>query len=107
MSVVDPRLAAAQRTAVSHGAKRTGHRVRLLATWLFIVPVLSLFSFSIVASAKTLSKPDIKSAVSRLPSDEHVIQLAVGSSPTQKANSGDGLNGNALVAQFSHAQHLV
>lgn len=112
MSVVDPRHAAAQRTAASHGAKRAGRRVRLLATWLFIVPLLALFSFSVVASAKTLSKPDLKSAVSRLPSDEHVIQIAVGPDQsdhgTGKKDTGDeGSNGNALTARFDHAEHLV
>jgi hypothetical protein len=112
MSVVDPRLAAAQRTAARHGAKRAGHRVRLVATWLFIVPLLSLFSFSVVASAKTLSKPDLKGAVSRLPSDKHVIEIAVGANPgdhgkKDTTKTPDGTSGNALVAQFSHADHLV
>jgi hypothetical protein len=114
MSVVDPRLAAAQRTAASHGAKRAGHRVRLLATWLFIVPLLSLFSFSVVASAKTLSKPDLKGAVSRLPSNEHVIQIAVGSGDRDHGNKdkgkgggGDGSDTKNLIERFNHAEHFV
>src|SRR5260370_13277784 len=112
MSVVDPRLAAAQRTAVSQNPKRVSHRVRLATTWLFIVPLLSLFSFSVVASAKTLSKPDLKGALSRLPSDTHVIQIAVGSNPADHGNKdkpkdSDGPNDNPLFAQLSHAAHNV
>src|SRR5215210_9068177 len=50
MSVENPRFAAAQRTAV---ASRTRRVVRL-ATWILIVPMLSLFSFSVVAGARGL-----------------------------------------------------
>ena len=51
MSVEDARFAAAQRTAAA------SRRVRAfrVATWLLIVPLLSLFSFSVVAGARGLN----------------------------------------------------
>jgi hypothetical protein len=51
MSVEDARFAAAQRTAAAT------RRVRAfrVATWLLIVPLLSLFSFSVVAGAQGLN----------------------------------------------------
>jgi hypothetical protein len=60
MSVGTRRFAAAQRTA----ADRPRARFWRLASWLLIVPTLSLFSFSVVAGASDFgSKPDYGSAV--------------------------------------------
>lgn len=56
MSVGSRRYAAAQRTAVGS----TPSRVKRLGAWIVIVPALSLFSFSVVASAAGFSsKPDV------------------------------------------------
>ena len=63
MSVENPRFAAAQRTVAA------SRRVRIfrVATWFLIVPLLSLFSFSVVAGARGLSgKRDYAEAVSAL-----------------------------------------
>ena len=63
MSVENPRSAAAQRTAAA------SRRVRAfrVATWFLIVPMLSLFSFSVVAGARGVSgKHDYAEAVSAL-----------------------------------------
>jgi hypothetical protein len=60
MSVENPRFAAAQRTAA--GSRRA--RTFRVATWLLIVPLLSLFSFSVVAGARGLDgKRDYAEAV--------------------------------------------
>jgi len=60
MSVDTRRFAAAQRTA----ADRPRARLWRLASWLLIVPTLSLFSFSVVAGATGFgSKPDYAAAV--------------------------------------------
>jgi hypothetical protein len=83
MSVESPRLAAAQRTAAAHergGSK--GHRRSIrLASWAFIVPMLSLFSFSVVASARTVGKPDYASAIKQLPSNRPVVIASSGGKP--------------------------
>src|SRR5438105_142345 len=60
MSVENRRLAAAQRTAAkkTSGAQAPRRRWLRLASWLVIVPTLSLFSFSVVAVASGFgSKP--------------------------------------------------
>jgi hypothetical protein len=78
MSVGDPRLAAAQRTAAHKSSRaRRGRRLRL-ASWLLIVPMLSLFSFSVVAGARNVGKPDYASAVKQLPSNKPLILLKGG-----------------------------
>jgi hypothetical protein len=75
MSVGDPRLAAAQRTAANKASRvRRGRKLRL-ASWLFIVPMLSLFSFSVVAGARTFGEPDYASAVKQLPSNKPLVLL--------------------------------
>jgi hypothetical protein len=78
MSVESPRLAAAQRT-VAAAQKRGGSKGRRrwirLASWCFIVPMLSLFSFSVVASARSVGKPDYASAIKQLPSSKPVVVL--------------------------------
>jgi hypothetical protein len=95
MSVDDPRLAAAQRTAA-----RNWRRARLCATWLFIVPLLAMFSFSVVAGAKTFGKEDVGGAVRQLQDYTHVIEVPV---------SGDsrGGGGDSVADRFSHAEHYV
>jgi hypothetical protein len=72
MSVGDPRLAAAQRTAARKSNLR---RARLCATWLFIVPLLGLFSFSVVAGASTFGREDLGGAIEQLPDQTHVIEV--------------------------------
>jgi hypothetical protein len=75
MSVVDPRPAAAQRTA----AGRTG-RFRIVATWLVAVPLLAFFSFSVVAGAATYdAQPPTQQAVAQLPPTDAVVQLTTSS----------------------------
>jgi hypothetical protein len=75
MSVVDPRPAAAQRTAAS----RTS-RVRIVATWLVAVPLLAFFSFSVVAGAATYgTQPPTEQAVTELPSADTVVQTTTSS----------------------------
>jgi hypothetical protein len=97
LSVVDPRPAAAQRTAA--------RRVRIVATWLFIVPLLSCFSFSVVAGASGFGKPSIAAAVSKLPDTTHVVEVTVGKDKDPKDDHDPNLN--ALVERFSHSDHYV
>lgn len=95
MSVDDPRPAAAQRTAA-----RNRRGARLCATWLFIVPLLAMFSFSVVAGAKTFGKPDVGGAVQQLPDDRHVVEVPV-------SGGSRGGDDNAVVDRFSRAEHYV
>jgi hypothetical protein len=89
MSVVDPRPAAAQRTAAS--------RTRVLATWLVAVPLLAFFSFSVVAGAATFDKtPPAAKAVDKLPKDTKAV-VELPASP-----KGDG-----LLERLTHAATLV
>jgi hypothetical protein len=69
MSVGTRRFAAAQRTA----ADRPRARFWRLASWLLIVPTLSLFSFSVVAGASDFGRdPDYAAAVTAVaPHDPH------------------------------------
>jgi hypothetical protein len=70
MSVDTRRFAAAQRTA----ADRPRARFWRLASWLLIVPTLSLFSFSVVAGASGFgSEPDYAAAVAAVA--PHDVQL--------------------------------
>ena len=81
MSVESPRLAAAQRTvARKRGSKGRRCWIRL-ASWFFIVPMLSLFSFSVVASARTVGKPDYASAIKQLPSNKPVVVVQTPGKP--------------------------
>jgi hypothetical protein len=82
MSVESPRLAAAQRIVAERrsGASRRRRTIRL-ASWFFIVPMLSLFSFSVVAGARTVGKPDYAAAIKQLPSDKPVVILRTGGKP--------------------------
>ena len=80
MSVESPRLAAAQRTAAAKrdGAPTGRRRWIRLASWVFIVPMLALFSFSIVASAATTTRPDYAGALKTLPTDKPLVLLKTG-----------------------------
>jgi hypothetical protein len=95
MSVDDPRLAAAQRTAA-----RNWRRARLCATWLFIVPLLAMFSFSVVAGAKTFGKEDVGGAVQQLQDDKHVVEV-----PVSADRSGGG--SDSVADRFSRVEHYV
>ena len=78
MSVESPRLAAAQRTAAGRrGARRPRGRT-LVASWISIVVALSCFSFSVVAGARTVGKPDYEGAAEKLPSGKTLILLREG-----------------------------
>ena len=82
MSVESPRLAAAQRTVARKQRGPSGRRRWIrLASWLFIVPMLSLFSFSVVASARTVGKPDYASAIKQLPSNKPVVVVQTPGKP--------------------------
>lgn len=94
MSVRDPRPAAAQRTAASK-ARGTRRRITVLATWMFIVPLLSFFSFSVVAGARTFNKPDYEGAVKQLPQDEPVVDV-----PAAPQDNSDGLLGSIQQQHF-------
>ena len=75
MSVDDSRIAAAQRTVALARASARARRNprRRLASWLVIVPTLSLFSFSVVAGAQTVGKPDYAGAAKQLPRGKPLI----------------------------------
>jgi hypothetical protein len=82
MSVESPRLAAAQRTVARKQRGPNGRRRWIrLASWLFIVPMLSLFSFSVVASARNVGKPDYASAIKQLPSNKPVVVVQTPGKP--------------------------
>jgi hypothetical protein len=71
MSVDTRRFAAAQRTA----ADRPRTRFWRLASWLLIVPTLSLFSFSVVAGASDFgSEPDYAAAVEAVAPHDPALQ---------------------------------
>lgn len=68
MSVGSRRYAAAQRTAVGS----TSSRVKRLGAWIVIVPALSLFSFSVVASAAGFSsKADVGKTAAQVVHAKH------------------------------------
>jgi len=82
MSVESPRLAAAQRTVARQQRGSNGRRRWIrLTSWLFIVPMLSLFSFSVVASARTVGKPDYASAIKQLPNNKPVVVVQTPGKP--------------------------
>ena len=89
MSVVDPRPAAAQRTAAS--------RIRIVATWLVAVPMLAFFSFSVVAGASTYGDQTapIQNAVAQLPATTTTVVEA------PAATSG------SMLDQLTHVMKLV
>ena len=99
MSVESPRLAAAQRTAAAHKRDGSKSRTRLrLASWFLIVPMLSLFSFSVVAGARTVGKPDYAAALKQLPSNKPVVISNNGGKPL--ACSVTQSQANRLAAQW-------
>jgi hypothetical protein len=82
MSVENRRLAAAQRTAAkkTSGAVPPRRRWLRLASWLVIVPTLSLFSFSVVAGAAGFgAKDDYGSAAAQLPQNQPMVAITSGS----------------------------
>jgi hypothetical protein len=105
MSVDDPRSAAAQRTAAAPRNRSTRRTVARLATWILIVPLLAAFSFSVVAGATTLGKPDIAKAVKQLPSTAHVVEVQA--SHTNGAEPGKTAGEAGIAQRFAHADHLV
>lgn len=74
MSVGTRRLAAAQRTA----AVAYPSRGRRLGAWIVIVPALALFSFSMVAQAAGVGKPNVAAAAAKVV-------------PTQESKHDDGV----------------
>ncbi len=96
MSVESPRLAAAQRTVAKRRGGPNGRRRWIrLASWLFIVPMLSLFSFSVVASARNVGKPDYVAAIKQLPSDKPVVVIKGGGQPIACSVTQSQANGLA------------
>src|SRR3954467_2332875 len=88
MSVVDPRPAAAQRTAA--------RRFRIVATWLVAVPPLAFFSFSVVAGASTYNgKPPVETALQQLPPATTTVVQATAATP------------GGLLERLTHAATLV
>jgi hypothetical protein len=75
MSVESQRLAAAQRTAAGKRGIRRPRRRTLVASWIFIVVMLSCFSFSVVAGARNVGKPDYDAAVAKLPAGKQLVLL--------------------------------
>jgi hypothetical protein len=75
MSVDDSRNAAAQRTVALARASARARRnpLKRLASWALIVPTLSLFSFSVVAGAQTVGKPDYAGAARDLPRGKPLV----------------------------------
>jgi hypothetical protein len=108
MSVDDPRPAAAQRTAAAaRGTTPRRRRVATLATWFFVVPLLSFFSFTVVAGATTFDKPQTAKAVKQLPSTQHVIEIEVAKPGTTAPSAGTDTNLQSVAARFSHTDHVV
>jgi hypothetical protein len=81
MSVDCTRQAAAQRTAATKHYRGHGRRWAKLASWLFIVPMLAFFSFSVVANARTVGKPDYEAAIKKLPPGGTVVVVKGGGKP--------------------------
>jgi len=81
MSVDCSRQAAAQRTAATQHYRGHGRRRLKLASWLFIVPMLAFFSFSVVANARTVGKPDYAAAIKQLRPGGTVVVLKNGGKP--------------------------
>src|SRR5438128_1736078 len=97
MSVGTRRLAAAQRTAVSTNPSR----IRRLGAWIIIVPALSLFSFSIVASAAGFqAKPDVTSAAARVVPQQHGDDWKTGASQGNGDKKHD--DGDLVLVDSSH-----
>jgi hypothetical protein len=91
MSVVSPRLAAAQRTAaLKRSGSKTRRRFVKFASWAFILPMLALFSFSLVANARTFGKPDYAEALRHLQAGRPLVLLKA--------------NGNQVLCSISSAQ---
>jgi hypothetical protein len=81
MSVDCTRQAAAQRTAATRHYRGHGRRWTKLASWLVIVPMLAFFSFSVVANARTVGKPEYEAAIKKLEPGGTVVVLKGGGKP--------------------------
>lgn len=92
MSDCDPRPAAAQRTAARKST------TRIVATWLVAIPLLTAFSFSVVASAATFGgEPAVAQALPELPDGtKTVVQI-----PAPPAHD------ESLVERLTHAAKLI
>lgn len=92
MSDCDPRPAAAQRTAARKST------TRIVSTWLVAVPLLTLFSFSVVAGASTYgSKPPAAEALAKLPDSTKVVVQVPASAPHDQS----------LIERLTHVAKLV
>src|SRR5206468_2058138 len=92
MSDCDPRPAAAQRTAARKST------TRVVATWLVAVPLLTFFSFSVVAGAATFgAKPAAEKALEKLPdTTKTVVQVKV-----------DPPHEESVVERLTHVSKLI
>jgi hypothetical protein len=81
MSVESSRLAAAQRTAAGRHRRGQNRRWTKLLSWLFIVPMLALFSFSVVANARSVGKPDYAGAIKQLRPGQTLVVSRSGEKP--------------------------
>jgi hypothetical protein len=96
LSVGTRRLAAAQRTAASTNPSTA----RRLGAWIIIVPALSLFSFSIVASAAGFrSSPDLASSAAKVVPEKHDEERKSGGSNGSGENKQ---NGELVLVDASH-----
>jgi hypothetical protein len=92
MSDCDPRPAAAQRTAARKST------TRIVATWLVAVPLLALFSFSVVAGAATYgAKPPAAEALGKLPAATNVVVQLGATEPHDQS----------VVQRLTHVAKLV
>jgi hypothetical protein len=91
---VTSHTAAKRRTAVGTRGRRS--RARLIASWLFILPTLAFFSFTVVAGASTFGSPDYASAVGDLGTDDPVVAV--------ESDSGGGLFGSKQTVICSVTQ---
>ena len=98
MSVDCTRQAAAQRTAATQHYRGHGRRWAKLASWVFIVPMLAFFSFSVVANARTFGKPDFAAAIEKLPPGGTVVVGKGGGKPF--VCSVDDGQASALTARW-------
>ena len=78
MSIQHRRPAAGQWTAayMREDALQLGYRRKRLASWLFIVPTLAVFSLSLVAGAQAFRRSDYASAIKELPRNQPVVLVS-------------------------------
>jgi hypothetical protein len=83
MSIEHRRPAAGQWTAayMRDDALQTRGRRRRLTSWLLILPVLGVFSLSLVTGAEAFGKNDYASAIKKLPTSNPVVLVAAAHEP--------------------------